>query len=162
VAMRLGSYLMFCGRTEDGMRYAEEALAQDPIDGRKFMLRGCGQFNRGNIDAAITDLQRAVDLGFPSIPLALATAAKGQNALAIEQYMQARLLMNKSIFPPAGTTPMTQEAMDAYWLVAAKGVCSGVAEDRETYCRTLDFVHMTMYDKGVHGLYRHAVQNAGG
>jgi TolB-like protein len=148
VAMRLGSYLMFCGRTEDGMRYAEEALAQDPIDGRKFMLRGCGQFNRGNIDAAITDLQRAVDLGFPSIPLALATAAKGQNALAIEQYMQARLLMNKSIFPPAGTTPMTQEAMDAYWLVAAKGVCSGVAEDRETYCRTLDFVHMTMYDKG--------------
>jgi TolB-like protein/Flp pilus assembly protein TadD len=148
VAMRLGSYLIFCGLTENGMRYVEEALAQDPVDGRKYLLRGCGHFNRGNIDAAVTDLQRSVDLGFPSIPLAVVTAAKGQHALAVELYMQTRLLMNKSIFPPAGTTPMTPEVMDAYWLVAAKGVCSGVSEDRETYCRTLDFVHMTMYDKG--------------
>ncbi len=148
VAMRLGSYLMFCGRTADGMKYIEEAISQDPIDGRKYMLRCAGHLNRGDIAAAIADGQRAVDLGFPSVHLAVATAAAGQHDLAVEQYQQTRLLLNKSIFPPAGTAPMTQEVMDAYWLVAAKGVCSGVAEDREAYCRTLDYLHMTMYDSG--------------
>jgi TolB-like protein len=148
VAMRLGSYLMFCGRTEAGMKYIEEAIAQDPIDGRKYMLRCTGQLNRGNIAAARADGRRSVDLGFPSMYLAVATAAAGQHDLAVEQYMQTRMLVNKSIFPPAGTTPMTSEVMDAYWLVAAKGVCSGVADDRETYCRTLDYLHMTMHDNG--------------
>ncbi len=146
VAMRLGSYLMFCGRTEDGMKYIEEAIAQDPIDGRKYMLRCTGQLNRGNIAAALADGQRSVDLGFPSVHLGVATAAAGNHDLAVEQYMQTRLLVNKMIMPPAGTTPMTPEVMDAYWLVAAKGVCSGKAEDREAYCRMLDFLHVTMHD----------------
>jgi tetratricopeptide (TPR) repeat protein len=150
VAMRLGSYLMFCGRTADGMKYIEEAIAQDPIDGRKFMLRGVGRFNGGDLPGALADLQRSVDLGFPSVHLGVATAAAGQHELAVEQYMQTRLLLNKSIAPPVGTTPMTPEVMDAYWLVAAKGVCSGKAEDRETYCRTLDYLHMTMHDNGDH------------
>ena len=148
VAMRLGSYLLFCGRTKDGMKYIEEAIAQDPIDGRKYMLRCCCHLNLGDIPSAIADGQRAVDLGAPSVHLAVATAASGQYELAVEQYMQTRLLVNKAIFPPAGTTPMTPEVMDAYWLVAAKGVCSGKAEDREQYCRTLDYLHMTMHDKG--------------
>lgn len=146
VAMRLGSYLMFCGRTADGMRYIEEAISQDPIDGRKYMLRCAGRLNQGDIAAAISDGQRAVDLGFPSIHLAVASAAAGRHGAAVDQYQQTRLLLNKSIFPPVGTAPMTPEVMDAYWLVAAKGVCSGVAEDREAYCRTLDFLHLTMYD----------------
>lgn len=148
VAMRLGSYLMFCGRTDDGMKYIEEAISQDPIDGRKYMLRCAGRLNRSDLAGAIADGQRAVDLGFPSVHLAVATAASGQHDLAVEQYQLTRLLLNKTIFPPAGTTPMPPEVMDAYWLVAAKGVCSGVADDRETYCRTLDYLHMTMYDKG--------------
>lgn len=148
VAMRLGSYLMFCGRTDDGMRYIEEAISQDPIDGRKYMLRCAGRLNRGDLAGAIADGQRAVDLGFPSVHLAVATAASGQHDLAVEQYQRTRLLLNKSIFPPAGTTPMPPEVMDAYWLVAAKGVCSGVAADRETYCRTLDYLHLTMHDNG--------------
>ena len=146
VAMRLGSYLMFCGRTAEGMRYIEEAIAQDPIDGRKYMLRCSGHLNRGDLAAAIADGQRAVDLGFPSMWLAVATAAAGQHELAVEQYQQTRLLLNKTIFPPAGTAPMPAEVMDAYWLVAAKGVCSGQTEDREAYCRTLDYLHLTMHD----------------
>lgn len=146
VAMRLGSYLMFCGRTEDGMKYIEEAIAQDPIDGRKYMLRCTGQLNRGNIAAALVDGQRSVDLGFPSVHLGVATAAAGNHELAVVQYMQTRLLLNKTIMPPAGTTPMAPEVMDAYWLVAAKGVCSGKAEDREAYCRMLDYLHVTMHD----------------
>ena len=146
VAMRLGSYLLFCGRTTEGMRYIDEAIAQDPIDGRKFMLRCSGHLNLGNVATAIADGQRAVDLGFPSMWLAVAHAAAGQHDLAVEQYQQTRLLVNKSIFPPAGTAPMTPEVMDAYWQVAAKGVCSGKAEDREAYCRTLDYLHLTMHD----------------
>ena len=146
VAMRLGSYLMFCGRTCEGMRYIEEAVAQDPIDGRKFMLRCSGHLNQGNLPAAIADGQRAVDLGFPSMWLAVANAAAGRHDAAVEQYQQTRLLLNKTIFPPAGTAPMSSEVMDAYWLVAAKGVCSGKAEDRDAYCRTLDYLHLTMHD----------------
>lgn len=148
VAMRLGSYLMFCGRTEQGMRYIEEALALDPIDGRKFMLRGNGHLNQGDLDAALADHQRSVDLGFASVYLAVAQATNGEHERAVETYMQTRQLLNKSIFPPAGTQPMTPEVMDAYWLVAAKGVCSGNPEDREAYCRMLDYLHLTMYDKG--------------
>ena len=148
VAMRLGSYLLFCGRTADGLRYIQEAIAQDPIDGRKYMLRCSANLNRGDVAAAIADGQRAVDLGFPSIWLALATKAAGQHELAVEQYQLTRQLLNKTIFPPAGTTPMTPEVMDAYWLVAARGVCSGEAGDRETYCRTLDYLHLTMHDNG--------------
>lgn len=147
VAMRLGSHLMFCGRTREGLRYIEEAIAQDPIDGRKYMLRSTGHLNCGDIEAAIADGQRAVDLGFASMWLAVATAAAGQNELAVEQYQQTRLLLNKSILPPAGTTPMPPEMMDAYWLIAAKGVCSGKVEDREAYCRSLDFMQATMHDK---------------
>jgi TolB-like protein len=147
VAMRLGSYLMFCGRTADAMRYINEAIAQDPIDGRKFMLRCSGHLNGGDVAAAIADGQRAVDLGFPAMWLAVATAAAGQHELAVEQYQQTRLLVNKTIMPPAGTTPMSPEVMDAYWLVAAKGVCSGKPEDREAYCRTLDYLHLTMHDR---------------
>jgi len=157
VAMRLGSYLMFCGRTDDGMRYIEEAIAQDPIDGRKYMLRCAGRLNRGDVAGAIADGQRAVDLGFPSVYLAVATAASGQHERAVEQYQLTRLLLNKSIFPPAGTAPMTPEVMDAYWLLAAKGVCGGLATDRETYCRTLDYLHITMHDNGDYAITLPAV-----
>jgi TolB-like protein len=157
VAMRLGSYLMFCGRTGDGMKYLEEAINQDPIDGRKYMLRCVGQLNRGDVAAAIANGQRSVDVGFPSIHLAVATAAAGQHDLAVEQYQQTRLLVNKSIFPPAGTTPMPPQVMDAYWLVAAKGVCSGSEEDRDIYCRTLDYLQTTMFDSGDYAIALPAV-----
>lgn len=87
-----------------------------------------------------------VDLGFPSMWLAVATAASGRHELAIEQYQQTRMLMNKVIFPPAGTTPMPPAVMDAYWQVAAKGVCSGRAEDRATYCAMLDMLQIQLPD----------------
>ena len=148
VAVRIGGLLLFCGLTRQGMRYLDEAIAQDPVDGRHYMLRSAGQLNRGNIDAAIADGQRCVDLGFPSVWLGVAHAAAGNHDVAVEYYQQTRLLLNNSIPPPSGMSPMAPEMMDAYWLVAAKGVCSGIPEDRETYCRTLDFLHATMVEKG--------------
>lgn len=147
VAVRIGGLLLFCGLTRQGMRYLDEAIAQDPADGRHYMVRSAGQLNMGNIDASIADAQHCVDFGFPSIWLGVAHAAAGNHDVAVEYYQQSRLMLNNSIPPPSGLAPMSPEVMDAYWLVAAKGVCSGVPEDRETYCRTLDFLHATMLEK---------------
>ncbi len=147
VAVRLGTLLLFCGLTREGMRYIDEAIDQDPVDGRHYMCRSAGQLNLGDVDAAIADAQRCVDLGFPSMWLGVAHAAAGNHDIAVEFYQQTRLMINNSIPPPSGVTPMSAEMMDAYWLVAAKGVCSGQPEDRETYCRTLDFLHFTMVEK---------------
>ena len=147
VAIRLGGLLMFCGLTQQGMRYVNEAVDRDPVDGRHYMLRSAGQLNLGNIDAAIADGQRCVDLGFPSMWLGVAHAAAGHHDVAIDAYQQTRHVIAKSIPPPSGMTPMSPEMIDAYWLVAAKGVCSGQTEDREAYCRTLDFLHTSMVDK---------------
>jgi hypothetical protein len=128
------------------MQYVEAAIDQDPVDGRKFNLRSVGRFNLGDIDAAIEAGQRMVDLGFPSMWLAVATAASGQHDLAVEQYQQTRMLLNKVIFPPAGTDPMPPAMMDAYWHVAAQGVCSGRDEDRATYCAMLDMMQTQLHD----------------
>ena len=147
VAVRLGTLLLFCGLTRKGMRYIDEAIDQDPVDGRHYMCRSAGQLNLGDVDAAIADAQRCVDLGFPSMWLGVAHAAAGNHELAVEHYQQTRLMINNSIPPPAGIAPMSPDVMDAYWLVAAKGVCSGRAEDQETYCRTLDYLHATMLEK---------------
>ena len=147
VAIRLGGLLMFCGLTRQGMRYVNEAIDRDPADGRHYMMRSAGHLNLGNIDAAIADGQCCVDLGFPSMWLGVAHAAAGHHDVAIDAYQQTRHIIAKSIPPPSGMTPMSPEMIDAYWLVAAKGVCSGRTEDREAYCRTLDFLHTSMVDK---------------
>jgi TolB-like protein len=147
VAVRLGGLLLFCGLTRQGMRYVNEAVDQDPADGRNYMMRSAGHLNLGDIDQAIADGQRCVDLGFPSMWLGVAHAAAGNHDVAVDAYQQTRHLIAKSIPPPSGMTPMSPEMIDAYWMVAAKGVCSGKSEDREAYCRTLDFLHVTMVDK---------------
>lgn len=147
VAVRLGTLLLFCGLTRKGMRYIDAAVDQDPVDGRHYMCRSAGQLNLGDIDAAIADAQRCADLGFPTMWLGVAHAAAGNHDAAVEYYQQTRAMINNSIPPPKGTAPMSPEVMDAYWLVAAKGVCSGRAEDREAYCRTLDYLHATMVEK---------------
>jgi UrcA family protein len=61
VALRLGTFLLFCGRTRDGMKYINEAIDQDPVDGRHYMCRSAGQLNLGDVAAAIADGQRALD-----------------------------------------------------------------------------------------------------
>lgn len=147
VAVRLGTMLLFCGLTAKGMRYLDEAIAQDPVDGRHYMCRSAGQLNLGDVDASIADAQRCVDLGFPSIWLGVALTAAGEHARAVEAYQQTRYAIASSIPPPRGTGPMPPAMIDAYWDVAARGVCSGKAEDREAYCRTLDFLHLSMQDK---------------
>lgn len=147
VAVRIGGLLLFCGLTRRGMEFLDRAIDRDPADGRNYMVRSAGQLNLGRIDAAVADAQRCVDLGFPSVWLGVALAAAGEHERAVEAYQQTRYAIATSIPPPSGTGPMPPAMIDAYWQVAAKGVCSGNPEHRETYCRTLDFLHLSMQDK---------------
>ena len=146
--MRLGSFLLYCGRTAEGLPYIEAAIDQDPVDGRNYAMLCVAHLNLGNFSAAIDAGQRMADLGQPSLHLAAATAATGDHDLAVRQYQKCRLLMNSVIFSPAGTAPMTTEAMDAYWLLAAKGIHSGKEEDRQQYCQLLEMMHTTFPDPG--------------
>lgn len=146
VALRLGSFLLYIGRTREALPYIEQAVDQDPVNGRNFAMLSVAQLNLGNIDEAIAAGQRMVDLGLPSMWLAVATAASGDRKLAVEQYWQTRLLMNTVIFPPAGTRPLSGPALDTYWRMAARGVCSGRAVHRKVYCTMLDYLHATLPD----------------
>lgn len=147
VSVRIGGLLLFCGMTRQGMAFLDQAIDQDPVDGRHYMVRSAGQLNLGDIDAAIADAQRCVDLGFPSIWLGVALTAAGEHERAVEAYQQTRYAIANSIPPPRGTGPMPPAMIDAYWDVAARGVCSGKPEEREAYCRTLDFLHLSMEEK---------------
>lgn len=146
VTARLGSFLLYIGHTQAALPYIEEAIEQDPVYGRNFAMLCAAQFNLGNYDAALAAGQRMIDLGMPGMWLAIIQAALGDNEQAVETYYRQRLLMNTVILPPAGIAPMTDEARDAYWTIAAKGTCSGKEEDRSNYCQLLDGLHMAMPD----------------
>ncbi|ASK89479.1 invasion protein regulator [Sphingorhabdus sp. SMR4y] len=146
VVMRLGSFLLYCGRTAEALPYVEAAIDQDPVDGRNYAMLCAAHLNLGNIEAAIEAGQRMADMGQPSLHLAAATATSGDRDLAMEQYQKSRSLMNSVIFAPAGMTPMAPEAMDAYWLLAARGIHSGDEEARQQYCQVLEMLHATLPD----------------
>lgn len=146
VLNRVGSFLLYCGRSRDALPYIEASIDQDPVNGRNYAILSGVHLNLGNMDAAIDAGQRMVDLGFPSMWLAAATAIAGDRELAVEQYQLTKKLMNTVIYPPAGSAPMEPEAMDAYWLMAAKGLWSGEDQDRKNYCMVLEMLHATLHD----------------
>ncbi|MGY6554367.1 MAG: hypothetical protein ACXIUM_07575 [Wenzhouxiangella sp.] len=146
VVLRLGSFLLYIGRTREALPYIEAATDLDPVNGRNFAMLSVAQLNLGNIDEAIVAGQRMVDLGLPAMWLAVATAAAGDHKLAVELYRQTRLLMNTVIFPPAGTRPLPGPALRVYWQVAARGVCSGSKVHRKVYCALLDHLHGSLPD----------------
>jgi len=147
VAMRLGSFLIFCGRTRDSAPYIKAAIAQDPVDGRKYSLLWGIQFCMGDLEAATVSAQRMIDLGMMSIPLGVTSAALGKHEVAIEQYLMTQQKVNDIILPPVGIGVQSPEAMDAYWLVAAKGICSGREEDRQLYFQVLEMLYAMLHDK---------------
>jgi hypothetical protein len=55
-------------------------------------------------------------------------------------------LMNKTMFPPAGSRPLTGPALFTFWQIAARGVCSGRAVHRRMYCKLLEHLHATLHD----------------
>lgn len=146
VVLRLGSFLLYIGHTREALPYIEAAIDLDPVNGRNFAMLSVAHLNLGNLESAIAAGQRMVDLGLPAMWLAIATAASGDHKLAVEQYWQTRLLMNTVIFPPAGTRPLGGPALNAYWQIAARGVCSGRAIHRTVYCAMLDYLHASLPD----------------
>jgi TolB-like protein len=146
VTLRLGSFLLYIGRTREALPYLETAIEQDPVNGRNFAMLSVARLNLGEIDKAIKAGQRMVDLGLPSMWLGVATAAAGHHELAVEQYRQTRFLMNTVILPPAGTRPLTGTALNSFWKIAARGVCSGRKVHRAVYCRMLDYLHGSLPD----------------
>lgn len=146
VLNRVGSFLLYCGRSRDALPYIEASIDQDPVNGRSYTMLSVVHLNLGNIDAAIDAGQRTVDLGFPSMWLAAATAVAGDNERAVEQHQLTKKLLNTVIYPPAGSAPMDPDAMDAYWLMAAKGLWSGEDQDRKNYCMVLEMLHATLHD----------------
>ena len=146
VTMRLGQFLLYCGRTNDAAPYVKATVDQDPVDARKYGLLSTLHMNLNEHDEAQAAGQRVVDLGFPSIYLGVASLVAGAHELAVEQYRQTRHMMNTVMLSPAGTMPMSDEAMDAFWTIAANGICSGREPDRDQYCKVLDIMHTTLHD----------------
>jgi TolB-like protein len=147
VAFRLAYFLIFIGRTRDALPYIKAAVEKDPVDGRKYSLLWSVQFCMGDLEAASLAAQRMVDLGMPSIYQGLNSAALGQHDLAMEQYRLTQALVNDMILPPVGIGVQTPEAMDAYWTLAAKGICGGREEYREQYWQVLEMLFAVLHDK---------------
>ncbi|MGB3471205.1 MAG: tetratricopeptide repeat protein [Erythrobacter sp.] len=146
VALRLGSFLLYIGRTRDALPFIEAATHHDPVYGRNYALLAAAHFNLGNIDEAEAAATRMRDLGMPGMWLAVVQAARGNHDEAVETYYQSRTLMNTVILPPAGMEPMSDDARDAYWRIAADGVCSGRPQAQAVYREMLNGLHATMPD----------------
>ncbi|CAN5449881.1 hypothetical protein BH09PSE4_BH09PSE4_04560 [soil metagenome] len=146
VAIRLGAFLLFLGRPRAALRYIDAAIERDPVHGRNYATLCAAHLCLGDFDRAVAAGQSMADLGFPAGLLAIAYAARGENERAVETYYALRALLGTMIMRPPGMPPIDDAARDAYFMFAAKGVCSGDAEARAAYCRMLDGLHLTMAD----------------
>lgn len=146
VAVRLGAFLLFLGRPHAALPYIEAAVERDPVHGRNYHMLCAAHLCLGNFGEAIVAGKSMVDLGFVPPMLALAYAANGENERATSIYYDMRTLLGTVLMRPAGMPPIDDAARDAYFMLAAKGVCSGDMEARAAYCRMLDALHLTMAD----------------
>ncbi len=142
---RLGCSLQYCGYTTKALPFLEAAADQDPVHARNFAMLSMAYLNAGDLGAAVDTAERMVDLGFPPLWCAFAKSVAGDREAAVEQYSKAGPSLKTAIRPPPNQ-PMSDEALDAYLLLAAKGVCGGVEEDRAAYCQLLDYLHTTYFD----------------
>ncbi|MEL6830998.1 MAG: hypothetical protein AAFO63_12780 [Pseudomonadota bacterium] len=152
VTMRLGSCLLYLGRTREALPYVEAAIDQDPVNGRNYAMLCAAQLNLGNYEAALAAGKSMVDMGLPGFHLALTQTAMGDHGAAIETYYDIRRFVGTMIMSPPGSAEISDEARDFYLLTAAKGVCSGDAEARRTYCSLIEILHQTLpepYDHSV-------------
>ena len=146
VTMRLGSCLLYLGRTREALPYIEAAIDQDPVFGRNYVMLCVAHLNLGNIEEALNAGRQIVDLGMPAMHHAIVQAAAGDNEAAVATYYDIRQYVGIMITKPPGLADVSDEARDFYILTAAKGVCSGKAEDREIYCNLIEALHQTLLD----------------
>lgn len=147
VLNRLGSFLMYIGRTKDALPYIEASIAQDPVNGRSYLMLANAYLNLGRIEDSIAAGERMVSLRFPSMYLGLAYAAAGDRERAVEAYRRTQELMSKNVLPsPDGAAKPSQAMVDAYWDIGSKGVCSGDQAARDAYAAILNFMHTSLHD----------------
>jgi len=147
VLARLGSFLAYCGLTQQAMPYITAAAEQDPLNGRHLVHLSSALLNLGDLVAARRIGEKIVAVGFPSLWLAVASAAMGESELAVKQYSQTRLMMNAVMTVPTGTKPMSEQELDAYWQTVSKGICSGQEQDRLKYCQVLEIMYASLPDQ---------------
>jgi DNA-binding SARP family transcriptional activator/TolB-like protein len=146
VAVRLGQFLLFRGRPRAALPHLEAAIDRDPVHGSNYAALCCAYLCLGDVDRAIAAGRSMKDLGFPAGPLAIAYAANGDHERAVALYYDFRLLLGTMLMPPPGMAPLDDTARDAYFLFAARGVCSGDPAARAAYCQMLDGLHQVMAD----------------
>lgn len=144
VTMRLGSCLLYLGRTRDALPYIEAAIEQDPVYARNYAMLCIAHLNLGDFEKALTAGQRMVDLNMPGLHLALVQASMGDHDAAVATYYDARRFVGTMIMSPPGAADISDEARDFYLLTAAKGICSGDPEARQIYCNLIDMLHQTL------------------
>ncbi|GLQ21956.1 tetratricopeptide repeat protein [Algimonas porphyrae] len=157
VTMRLGSCLLYLGRTREALPYIEAAIEQDPAYGRNYAMLSSAFFNLGDFEAAREAGQTVADLGMPTVWCALAQAAMGDHDAAVATYCASRRFLGTAIMPLSQSTPMSEEAKDLYFEMGSKGICSGNPEDREKYCSLLDLLHATLPNPHDHSIALPAV-----
>ncbi|MEO0464018.1 MAG: tetratricopeptide repeat protein [Pseudomonadota bacterium] len=152
VCSRLGSCLLYLGKAKEALPFVEAAVDRDPVYARNHMMLASAHLCLGDFDTAYACGQRMGDLGLPSIWSALALMAQGQHDKAVETYYASRILLGTIIMPPPGMAPMDEAARDAYFGMAARGVCSGDEDARAIYCQVIDGLHVTMPDPYDHSI----------
>jgi len=152
VASRLGSCLLYLGKTQEALPYVEEAVDRDPIYWRNLVMLSSAYLGLGELEKARKTGQRMVDMGAPGMFLALAQAALGDREAAIKSHFDCRFYLDSVLMRPPGVEPMDETARDAYFNLAARGVHSGEETDRAAYCQFLGGLHATMSDPYDHSI----------
>lgn len=146
VTLRLGSCLLYLGRTREALPYVEAAIEQDPVYGRNYVMLCVAHLNLGDLQAAVRAAQRMVDLGIPGMYLGVAQAAAGDHETAVETYYETRRYVGTLIMSPPGAADISDEARDFYLKTAAEGICGGDEDARLTYCNLIEMLHQTLLD----------------
>lgn len=146
VAVRLGSLLMYIGRTREALPYIEAAIDRDPVQGRTYIALCAAHLCLGDYDKAIAAGRRMEDLGIPGFWLAVAQMAGGNREAAFDTYYGQRIHLGTTVLRPPGMPPMDDAARDAYFETAARAVCSGDEAARAGYCRMLESLNGIMAD----------------
>jgi TolB-like protein len=147
VTARLGALLGYCGLTKQSLPFIVAAAEQDPLDVRHLIHLTTALLNIGDIEGSQLAAYKLTKLGMLSLHLGVATYAAGDYELAVKHYQQSRLMTSALAAMLLSKSDMSEQELDEYWDTVSKGVCSGQAQDREKYCRLLDYMYATMENK---------------
>ena len=146
VASRLGSTLLYLGKTQEALPFVQTAVDRDPVNGRNYVMLASAYLSAGEIENARESAQSIIDLGGPRMWLAIAQFIEGDFEAAVQSHYDNRFFLGTTIMRPPGMPPMDDAARDAYFDIAARGIFSGKSEDRAAYCQLLGGLHATMPD----------------